>query len=223
MENTFLFAVCWAVQHALKVSAFGVVPPKNCLISPYEWSTNGAAGTEETEPFVSDGCGCSFLEKQNKKRPPLLQQKQRHSVLERQEEISQREIRSLSLARSTGAAGAFITKLIAFATTEGRNWGEISQKASQTQAKLSTVESKEWKDAPQQLNMVYYFWVCLLVEPQDKRLSIMVYVCNLRIPLWPGTICSAFTSSGAQRRCQGTNFLLPSWIRISFIFLCTHS
>lgn len=34
----------------------------------------------------------------------------------------------------------------------------------------------------------------------------------------PGTICSPFRPNGTQRHRQGTNFLLPSWIRISFIF-----
>lgn len=56
----------------------------------------------------------------------------------------------------------------------------------------------------------------------DKELSITVPAGDLRIPLCPDTICSRFTLSSTQRQCQGTNFLLPSWIKnLIHLPLCT--
>lgn len=124
----------------LKVSASGLLKTASSL-HMNEAQTAPLAQRKQDLLFPMDVGVFPRNKTTKKKRLPLLQQQ--HSVLERQEEISRREIRSLSPAGSTGAAGAFITKLIAFAATEGRNWGEISQKASQTQAKLSTVESRE--------------------------------------------------------------------------------
>lgn len=125
--------------------------------------------------------------------------------------------------RSTVAVGTFVTKLIAFAATRGRKgrWDTTERHHRTNWALPRQVQRVKRCTATTQYCLL--FLGLFPLRSEDKELSITASVCNLRIPLWANTIRSAFTLNSTQKLCQGTNFLLPSWIRISFIFLWTHS
>lgn len=117
----------------------------------------------------------------------------------------------------------FITKLIALLPpTHGRvGVGGGSQKESQN--KLSYPPSSPTTGKMCRNNSILFIISGFVsLWSTDKELSITVPAGDLRIPLCPDTICSRFTLSCTQRQCQGTNFLLPSWIKnLIHLPLCT--
>lgn len=127
------------------------------------WMKNSATGRGNIGPLFSVGVRV-FLQ-QNKKAASVPAAAFNTG---REEQLSWSEIRSLSLAtvfdRSTAAVGSFITKLIALLPLGGEGGGRNITKGITKQTKLSSFKSKEWKDAQQQLNIVYYFWACFLVQ-----------------------------------------------------------
>ncbi len=169
------------------------------------WMKNSATSREETGPLFSVGMR-AFLQ-QNKKGCLFQQQP---SILEAN--LMERDKISLSshhFRQVNSSSGDIYHQTYCFAATEGKEEGEISQKASQN--KLSYPPSSP-KSGKMHCNNSILFIISGLVSlcSQDKELSIMASVCDLRIPLWPNTICSPFTSNSTQKQCQGTNFLLPS-------------
>lgn len=82
----------------------------------------------------------------------------------REQQIPRIETRSLSLATvfdgSAAPVGTFITKLIALLQPRERWEGEISQTTSRNKRSDPPSSPKSVKDVLQQLNIVYYFWVC---------------------------------------------------------------
>lgn len=116
------------------------------------------------------------------------------------------------------AAGTFITKLIALLPLGGAAGWDIT-KGITKQTKLSPPSSPKSEKMCCNNSILFIISGFVSLWSKDKELSIMASVCNLKIPLWANTKCPPFTSNSTQKQCQGTNFLLPSWIRISFLFL----
>lgn len=118
----------------------------------------------------------------------------------------------------------FITKLIALLPPTGGGVGSGGRKSQkESQNKLSYPPSSPASGKMCRNNSILFIISGFVsLWSTDKELSITVPAGDLRIPLCPDTICSRFTLSSTQRQCQGTNFLLLSWIKnLIHLPLCT--
>lgn len=137
----------------------------------------------------------------------------------RDKQISYSGIRSVSghrLGQVNSSGGDIYHQTYCFSATERGEEREISQKASHNKLSFRPSSPKRVKTCRNTILFIISGFVTMWSE--DKKLSIVASVCDLKIPLCPNTICSQFTLKSTQRQCQGKQFP-PTFMNRNLIYL----